>query len=82
MRSDIPNVRQEILEEITCRNDAGREIVVIRFRYVATELNEGGLRDRPGAQSWKTASNAEPVRLLDRNLYEVISSGEMLERVS
>lgn len=81
MASAIPDVREEQLEEILCRNGAGREIRVIRFRFVATEFTAGGLRERPGAQSWKTASN-EPVKLLDHNLYEVILSGELLERVS
>lgn len=81
MASAIPDVREEQLEEILCRNDAGRQIRVIRFRFVAIEITAGGLRERPGAEGWKTASN-EPVRLLDHNLYEVISSGELLERLS
>jgi len=77
----MDGVRQESLEEILCRNGAGCEVPVIRFRFLAMEKTESGLRERPGAQGWKTASG-EPVRLLDRNLYEVVSSGALLERVS
>ena len=81
MASAIPDVREEQLEEFLCRNGAGREIRVLRFRFVATEITTGGLRERPGAQGWRTPSN-ESVRLLDHNLYEVISSGELLKRLS
>ena len=77
----MDGVRQELLEEILCRNAAGREVPVIRFRFLAMEKTGSGLRERFGAQGWKTASG-EPVKLLDRNLYEVVSSGELLERVS
>lgn len=69
------------MEEIRCRNSAGREVRVIRFRFLVMEKTARGLRERPGAQGWKTASG-EPVKLLDRHLYEVVSSGELLERVS
>lgn len=82
MASGTSGVRQEQLGEIFCRNGVGREIRVIRFRFVATEITTGGLRERPGAQGWKTASNEEPVKFLDHNLYEVVSSGELLEQIS
>ena len=81
MASGIPGVREEQIEEILCRTDTGSEIRVIRFRYMATEITAGGSRERPGAQGWKTAFN-EPVKPLDRNLYEIVSSGELLERIS
>lgn len=74
-------MRQEPLETILCRDGAGREIRVIRFQFMATENTKSGSRERPGAQGWKTASG-EKVILIDRNLYEVVSSGELLERVS
>ena len=77
----MEGVRQERLEDFCCRDMAGQETRVIRFRYVATENTMDGSRERPGAQGWKTASG-EPVKLVDRDLYEVVSSGELLERVS
>lgn len=77
----MDDARQEQLEEILCLDRTGREVRIIRFRYVATENTTGGSRERPGAQGWKTASG-DPVKLVDRNLYEVVSSGELLERVS
>ncbi len=77
----MDGVRQELLEEILCRNGAGGEVPVIRFRFLAMEKTEGGLRERPGAQGWKTAPG-EPVKPLGSNLYEIVSSGELLERVS
>ena len=81
MTSGIPGVRLEQLEEFLCRNGAGLEVRIIRFRFVSTETTTVGLRERLGAQGWKTVSN-EPVKLLDRDLYQIVSSGEVLERVS
>jgi hypothetical protein len=77
----MDDVQQEVLEVILCRDSLGCEVEVIRFRFIAREITGSGLRERPGAQAWKTAMG-EPVKLIDRNLYEVVSSGVLLERVS
>ncbi len=77
----MDDVQQELLEEIRCRNGADREVRVIWFRFIVIENTEMGLRKHLGAQGWKTASG-EPVRCLGRDLYEVVSSGDLLERVS
>lgn len=74
-------VREEWLGEFTCRTEAGREIRVMGFRFMSAEMTAGGLRERPGAIGWKT-TRGEPVRQLDHDLYEIISSGDLLERVT
>lgn len=69
------------VEEISCRDNAGRKVRAVCFRFMTTEETESGLRDRPGALGWKTATG-ETVKLIDQNFYEVFSSGELLERIS
>ena len=74
-------IRKKQLEEIVCRGEAGRTVRIIHFRFVTTEATANGPRDRIGAHEWQTVSG-EKVKLIDADLYEVASSGELLRRLS
>lgn len=78
--SDEPVVVEEMMIGISCRGTGDRPVEVIQYRHVAISQSERGERRSVGAIGWRT-SDGERVRQIDRDLYEVVSSGELLERV-
>ena len=76
-----PIAAEETMASLLCRDDHGRPVEVVQYRHVESEVTARGMRRRLGAISWRTA-DGRPVRQLDANLYEIESSGELLERVS
>lgn len=74
------DVIEEKMASMSCRGNANRQVEVIQYRHIAISVSERGERRRMGAIGWRT-SDGEPVRQIDRNLYEVVSSGELLERI-
>ena len=74
------DVIEEKLASMSCRGNANRSVEVIQYRHTAISQSERGDRRRVGAIGWRT-SDGEPVRQIDRDLYQVVSSEELLERV-
>ena len=74
------DVIEEKMASMSCRGNANRQVEVIQYRHIAISESERGERRSVGAIGWRT-SDGEPVRQIDRNLYEVVSSGELLERI-
>ena len=77
----MDRVRKQILEEIVCRDSKETRIRILRYQMVSVENAPQGLRERPGAQGWETICG-EQVKLIDKNIYQLVSSGELLERSS
>ena len=76
-----PIAAEETMASLLCRGDRGRKVEIVQYRHVESEVTARGARRRLGAISWRTA-DGRPVRQLDADLYEIESSGELLERVS
>lgn len=76
-----PIAAEETMASLLCRGDRGRKVEVVQYRHVENEVTALGTRRRLGAISWRTA-DGRPVRQIDADLYEIESSGELLERVS
>ena len=74
------DVIEEKMASMSCRGNANRQVEVIQYRHMAISQSERGERRRVGAIGWRT-SDGEPVRQIYRDLYQVISSEELLERV-
>lgn len=74
------DVIEEKMASISCRGNANRSVEVIQYRHMAISQSERGERRRVGAIGWRT-SDGEPVRQIDRDLYQIVSSEELLERV-
>tara|TARA_A100001518_G_C1209782_1_gene52368 strand:- start:43 stop:330 length:288 start_codon:yes stop_codon:yes gene_type:complete len=74
------NVIEETMASMSCRGNANRPVEVIQYRHIAISESQRGERRSVGAIGWRT-SDGEPVRQIDRNLYVVVSSGELLERI-
>lgn len=72
---------KEELERIPCRDEACEQVLVIHYQHVTAVKAAAGIRHRKGAQGWEL-STGEPVRIVDANLYEVESTGELLSRLS
>jgi hypothetical protein len=68
------------MASMSCRGNANRPVEVIQYRHIDISESQRGERRSVGAIGWRT-SDGEPVRQIDRNLYEVVSSGELLERI-
>lgn len=73
-------VIEEAMANIFCRGNANRLVEVIQYRHIAISESQRGERRSVGAIGWRT-SDGEPVRQIDRDLYQVVSSEELLERV-
>ncbi len=71
--------REHLLEEVACVDADGGEVHVIHYRYVDVRNTPRGERTHLGAQGWRTLCG-EPVKLIDRDHYEVISTGTLLIR--
>ena len=75
-----PIAAEETMASLLCRGDRERKVEVVQYRHVESEVTARGARRRLGAISWRTA-DGRPVRQIDADLYEIESSGELLERV-
>lgn len=75
-----PIAAEQTLASFLCHGDGGRKVEVVQYRHVESEVTSRGARRRIGAISWRTA-DGRPVRQIDADLYEIGSSGELLERV-
>ena len=74
------NVIEETMANMFCRGNADRPVEVIQYRLIDISESERGERRSVGAIGWRT-SDGEPVRQIDRGLYRIVSSEELLERV-
>lgn len=75
-----PIAAEETMASLLCRGDRGRKVEVIQYRHLENEVTARGTRRRLGAIGWRTGDGL-PVRQIDADLYEIGSSGELLERV-
>lgn len=71
---------EETMAHISCRGSSDRSVEVIQYRHIAISKSQRGERRSVGAIGWRT-SDGEPVRQIDRDLYQIVSSEELLERV-
>lgn len=60
-----------------CVGDDGTCLMVIEYRYMLHEETPAGVRVYPGARRWALDSG-EPVRVIDRETFEVVATGELL----
>lgn len=72
---------EEVISKVPCRDNAGTPVEVIEFRYMAVSASSRGERHHVGAIRWRT-DDGRPVRQIDSDLYEIESSGDLLERVT
>ena len=72
---------EETMAHISCLGSADRSVEVIQYRHIAISQSKRGERRSLGAIRWRT-SDGDAIRQIDRNLYEVVSSGELLERLA
>ena len=72
---------EEIMAHLSCRDSADRPVEVMQYRHIAISQSKRGKRRSLGAIRW-TTSDGDAIRQIDRNLYEVVSSGELLERLA
>ena len=75
-----PISAEETMASLLCRGDRGRKVEVVQYRHLESEVTARGKRRHLGAINWRTA-DGRPVRQIDADLYEIESSGELLERV-
>lgn len=75
------NTFEEVIARVSCRDDAGRAVEVIHYRHIATSQSKRGERRSLGAIGWRTG-DGQPVRQIDSDLYEIETSGDLLERVA
>lgn len=73
------NVETEILDAFECLGDGSRTFKIVHLRYVSNETTPLGERRFVGAQRWQTADGQE-VRQIDTQLYEIITTKELLLR--
>lgn len=76
-----PDTFEEVISKVPCRDSAGTPVEVVEFRYMAVSASSRGERHYIGAIRWRT-DDGRPVRLIDSDLYEIESSGDLLERVT
>lgn len=72
---------EEVISRVHCRDNAGTPVEVIEYRYMAVSASSRGERRHVGAIRWRT-DDGRPVRQIDSDLYEIESSGDLLERVT
>lgn len=72
--------REEIARH-RCTGDDGSALVVVEYRYIFTTEGEAGVRRQRGS-AWLALLDGEPVRYIDPERFEVVSSGELLRRAT
>ena len=73
------NVLEEVMAHTSCRGQGDRLVQIIQYRLKAISASDRGERRHLGAIFWRT-SDGDPIRQIDSDLYEIVSSGELLER--
>lgn len=59
--------------------DDDRSVVVLECRYFTSVMTQHGLRVYPGAKNWRLSSG-EVVEPIDKDLFRIPHSGEILIR--
>ena len=70
-------IEKKELERIECRDDEGRSLTVIRFRFFEIVETGKGTRKRPGAIGLELTTG-EALRQVDKNCFEVIDTGAFI----
>lgn len=64
-----------------CSSDDGTYFTVVEYRYVHISRSEGKIRRQLGAARL-ALTDGEPIRYVDRQTFEIITSGELLCRLT
>lgn len=75
-----PRHGNKVVQRLTCAGDDDRCVFVLECRYFTSVMTPRGLRVYPGAKNWRLSSG-ELVELIDRDLFLVPHTGEMLTKV-
>ena len=75
------NTFEDVIARVSCRDNSGRPVEIIEYRYTAVSASSRGERRHVGAIGWRT-DDGQSVRQIDSDLYEIESSGDLLERVA
>ncbi len=76
-----PRHGNKVIQRLTCAGDDDRCVFVLECRYFTSVVTPRGLRVYPGAKNWRLSSG-EPVELIDKDLFRVSHTGEVLLRVA
>jgi len=67
----------ETIGERACMDRNGLPVRLYECRHVILSQTAAGPRRYVGARFWCTAEG-DPVRLIDRSMFEIVASGELL----
>ncbi|MEM5432164.1 hypothetical protein [Cupriavidus oxalaticus] len=75
-----PRHGNTVVQRLACAGDDDRCVFVLECRYFTSVMTPRGLRVYPGAKNWRLSSG-ELVELIDKDLFLIPHTGEMLMRV-
>jgi len=76
-----PHRGNKVVQRLICVGDDDRSVVVLECRYFTSVMTPRGVRVYPGAKNWRLSSG-ELVELIDKDLFRVPHTGEILMRDS
>ena len=68
---------EAVLARHPCVGDDGTHLIVLEFRHALHQHTLAGPRTYPGARHW-ALETGEEVRVIDRKIFEVVATGELL----
>ncbi|MGO4766220.1 hypothetical protein AB4120_27135 [Cupriavidus sp. 2KB_3] len=74
-----PRCGNKVVQRLTCVGDDDQSVLVLECRYFTSVMTPRGLRIYPGAKNWRLSSG-ELVELIDKDLFRIPHTGEILMR--
>ena len=68
---------EAVLARHRCIGDDGTRLIVLELRHALHQQTSAGPRTYPGARHW-ALETGEEVRVIDRQIFEVVATGELL----
>ena len=68
---------EAVLARHRCIGDDGTRLIVLELRHALHQQTSVGPRTYPGARHW-ALETGEGVRVIDRQIFEVLATGELL----
>ena len=68
---------EAVLARHRCIGDDGMRLIVLELHYALHQQTSAGPRTYPGARHW-ALETGEAVRMIDRQIFEVVATGELL----
>ena len=68
---------EAVLARHRCKGDDGTRLIVLELRHALSQQTLAGPRTYPGARHW-ALETGEAVRVIDRQIFEVVATGELL----